>query len=148
MDETDDLIREILTTSRTIAVVGASPNPDRDSYGVMGFLMQRGYEVFPVNPAAGVPDILGRKVYDSLSDISVPIDIVDVFRRSDAAGAVCDEAIAIRAKAVWMQLGVINEAGAERARQEGLKVIIGPLPAHRDAASRHQRARGSAQLTT
>jgi uncharacterized protein len=124
----DDLIREILTTSRRIAVIGASANPERDSYDVMRFLIQRGYEVFPVNPAAGVDEILDRKVYASLGDVPEAVDIVDVFRRSDAAGEACDEAIAAKAKAVWMQLGVINEEGAERARRAGLKVIMNRCP--------------------
>jgi predicted CoA-binding protein len=124
----DDLIREILTTSRRIAVIGASANPERDSYDVMRFLIQRGYEVFPVNPAAGVDEILDRKVYASLGDVPEAVDIVDVFRRSDAAGEACDEAIAAKAKAVWMQLGVINEEGGERARRAGLKVIMNRCP--------------------
>jgi predicted CoA-binding protein len=124
----DALIRDLLTHSKTIAVVGASPRPDRDSHGVMHFLMQRGYDVYPVNPSAGAEEILGRKVYAGLADVPVPIDIVDVFRRSEAAGEVCDEAIAAHAKAVWMQLGVINEEGAERARQAGLKVVMNRCP--------------------
>ena len=127
-DNVDDLIREILTTARRIALIGASANPERDSYDVMRFLIERGYEVFPVNPAAGVDEILDRKVYASLGDVPQPVDMVDVFRRSDAAGEVCDEAIAAKAKAVWMQLGVINEAGAERARKAGLKVIMNRCP--------------------
>lgn len=127
-DTDDELIRSVLTASRTIAVVGASANPERDSYDVMRFLMERGYEVYPVNPAAGAEEILGRKVYTSLADLPGPVDIVDVFRRSDAAGAVCDDAIAAKAKVVWMQLGVINEAGAERARRAGLKVIMDRCP--------------------
>ena len=128
MDE-DDLIRDLLTSSRTIALVGASPNPDRDSHRIMRLLLGRGYEVFPVNPSAGTDEILGRKVYAKLADVPAPIDMVDVFRRSEAAGEVCDEAIAAGAKSVWMQLHVINEAGARRARQAGLKVIMDRCPA-------------------
>jgi predicted CoA-binding protein len=125
MDLTDDaLIREILAVTRTIALVGASPDPSRDSNSVMRFLIDRGYEVYPVNPLAGVPEIHGRPVYASLEQLPMAVDLVDVFRRSDAAGAVCDEAIAIGAKAVWMQLGVIDESGARRARDAGLKVIM------------------------
>jgi predicted CoA-binding protein len=124
----DRLITEVLTTSHTIAVVGASPDQQRDSHHIAAFLIERGYQVFPVNPVAGVPEILGRKVYERLVDIPVSVDIVDVFRRSEAAGEVCDEAVAIGARAVWMQLGVINEAGAERARHAGLKVIMDRCP--------------------
>jgi predicted CoA-binding protein len=94
----------------------------------MAFLMDHGYEVFPVNPAAGVDEILGRKVYASLADVPQRIDMVDVFRRSQAAGDVCDEAIAVNAGVVWMQLGVINEAGKERAEAAGLKVIMDRCP--------------------
>jgi predicted CoA-binding protein len=94
----------------------------------MAFLIERGYEVFPVNPSAGVDEILGRKVYTSLAEVPEPIDMVDVFRRSEAAGEVCDEAIAVKAKVVWMQLGVINEAGKERAESAGLKVIMDRCP--------------------
>jgi predicted CoA-binding protein len=124
----DALITGVLTTTRTIAVVGASPDPTRDSHNIMRFLIEQGYEVYPVNPVAGVPTVLGREVYDSLTSLPVHIDLVDVFRRSEAAGAVCDEAIAIGARAIWMQLGVINEAGAERARNAGLKVIMDRCP--------------------
>jgi predicted CoA-binding protein len=123
-----DLIRDILTSSRTIALVGANADPSRDSFRVMRFLISRGYELYPVNPEAGVPEILGRRVYKSLADVPVPIDIVDVFRRSEAAGAVCDEAIAAGAKVVWMQLGIVNEEGAARARSAGLKVIMNRCP--------------------
>jgi predicted CoA-binding protein len=126
--EEDDLVRRVLTSVRTIAVVGASPNPERDSYSIMRFLIDRGYEVFPVNPVADVAEIHGRKLYGRLADIPGPVDMVDVFRRSEAAGAVCDEAIAIHAKVVWMQLGVINEEGAERARRAGLTVIMDRCP--------------------
>jgi predicted CoA-binding protein len=124
----DELIRDILTSTRTIALVGASANPARASNDVMAFLIERGYEVFPVNPSAGVDEILGRKVYTSLAEVPEPIDMVDVFRRSEAAGEVCDEAIAVKAKVVWMQLGVINEAGKERAESAGLKVIMDRCP--------------------
>jgi predicted CoA-binding protein len=124
----DDLIREVLTTVRTIAVVGASENPARDSNDVMRFLMDRGYEVFPVNPASRAKEIHGRKVYASLKEVPEAIDMVDVFRRSEVAGEVCDEAVRAGAKVVWMQLGVINESGKQRAEAAGLKVIMDRCP--------------------
>ena len=128
MEPNDELIREVLTSSKRIAVVGASPDPLRDSYGVMHYLMQRGYDVYPINPMAGQEDILGRKVYKNLAELPVTVDLVDVFRRSDAAGSVCDEAMAHRAKSVWLQLGVINEEGAQRARAAGLSVVMNRCP--------------------
>ena len=127
-NEEDDLIRDVLTSVRTIALVGASPKPDRASYDVMRFLLERGYEVYPVNPAAGADEILGRKVYERVVDVPEAIDMVDVFRRSEVAGEACDEAIAAGAGVVWMQLGVINEEGKQRAEAAGLKVIMDRCP--------------------
>jgi len=124
----DAEIRRILTETRTIALVGASPKPDRDSHEVMAFLQSRGYRVIPVNPAVAGQTILGERVRASLAEIEDPIDLVDVFRNSEAAGAVADEAIAVKARAVWMQLGVINEAGAARAREAGLAVVMDRCP--------------------
>ncbi len=123
----DEEIREVLTSTKTIALVGASPNPQRASHSVMHYMLDRGYRVIPVNP--NETEILGQKVYASLKDIREPVDMVDVFRTSDAAGPLCDEAIEIGAKSVWLQLGVINEEGAKRAEAAGLKVIMDRCPA-------------------
>ena len=127
-DETDQLIRDILTGSRVIAMVGASPDPERDSNHVLTFLLERGYHVIPVNPTCAGSEIAGQRVVASLAEIGEPVDIVVIFRRSEAAGAVVDEAVGIGAKTVWMQLGVINEAAAERARRAGLRVVMDRCP--------------------
>jgi predicted CoA-binding protein len=112
---------------RRWAVVGCSPTPGRPSYGVARFLIGRGYDVVPVNPHAD--EIHGRRCYASLRDIPEPVDVVDVFRRSADAGVHVDEAIAIGAKAAWLQLGVIDEAAAARARAAGLFVVMDRCPA-------------------
>jgi len=122
----DDAIRWCLTEPRTWAVVGCSPDPHRDSHGIAALLLHEGHEVIPVNPAAG--EVLGRTCYPTLHDVPAAIDVVDVFRRSDAAGAHVDEAIAIGARAVWLQLGVIDHAAAERARSAGLHVVMDRCP--------------------
>jgi uncharacterized protein len=123
----DEGIRELLSSTRTIALVGASPNPQRASHSVMHYMLDRGYRVIPVNP--NVKEVLGQKTVASLTDIQEPVDMVDVFRKSEDAGPVCDQAIAIGAKSIWMQLGVINEEGARRAEAAGLKVIMDRCPA-------------------
>ena len=118
----------MLEDARVVAVVGASPNPERDSHDVMAFLQSSGYRCIPVNPASCEPEILGEKVYASLEEIPERIDLVDVFRRSDRAGAVIDEAIAVGAGAVWLQLSVRDEQAAMRAEQAGLGVVMDRCP--------------------
>ncbi|WP_242414827.1 CoA-binding protein [Sphingomonas panni] len=124
----DDGIRTLLTEARTIALVGASDRPDRASYGVMAYLQQRGYRVIPVNPQITGEHLHGEFVFRDLDQIGEKIDIVDVFRNSAAAGEVVDAAIAAGAKAVWMQLGVVNEAAAARAEAAGLQVVMDRCP--------------------
>jgi uncharacterized protein len=126
---TDEEVAGLLAETRTIALVGASDRPDRPSHGVMRFLLGHGYRVFPVNPQIAGEHIHGELVRTSLAEIGEPIDLVDIFRRPDAAGEAVDEAIAVGAKAVWMQLGVINRAAAERAEAAGLKVVMDRCPA-------------------
>jgi predicted CoA-binding protein len=123
----DAVIREILAQPRRIAVVGCSPDAQRDSHRIARLLMEKGHTVFPVNPTAH--EILGQRCYASLRDVPVPVDMVDVFRRADAAGAVVDEAMAIGAGIVWMQLGVIDETAAARAQAAGLTVVMDRCPA-------------------
>ncbi len=125
----DDHVRSVLTSAKSIAVVGFSNNPDRASHHVTEFLIRQGYDVWPVNPGLAGKEALGRTVVASLADVPVPIDMVDVFRNSEAAGAVVDEAIAVGAKIVWMQLGVRNDEAAARAEKAGLTVIMNRCPA-------------------
>ena len=125
----DAYLRDILTAVHTIAVVGASPRPHRPSHGVMCYLQRQGYRAIPVNPFATGDTILGERCYARLADVPEPIDMVDIFRRSDVAGAAVDDAIAVGAKAVWLQLGVIDEAAAARAEASGLKVVMDRCPA-------------------
>ena len=124
----DEDIAELLTNARTIALVGASDNPGRASFGVMKFLQDQGYRVIPVNPRITGEHVHGEFVWRELAQIGEPIDLVDIFRNSDDAGASVDEAIAVGAKAVWMQLGVINEAAAAKAEAAGLKVVMDHCP--------------------
>ncbi|HKO08657.1 MAG TPA: CoA-binding protein [Alphaproteobacteria bacterium] len=120
----DGYILGILKECRIVAMVGASPNWVRPSYFAMKYLQTKGYRVIPVNPAAAGEEILGEKAYASLSDIPVKIDIVDIFRKSDAVPPIVDEAIAIGAKVVWMQLGVRHEGAAAKAEAAGLRVVM------------------------
>ncbi|MEO5973074.1 MAG: CoA-binding protein [Sphingomicrobium sp.] len=124
----DEDIAELLTNARTIALVGASDRPDRPAFGVMKFLQDHGYRVFPVNPQITGEHVHGEFVWRELSQIGEPIDIVDIFRRPQAAGEAVDQAIFVGAKAVWLQIGVINEEAAARAEAAGLKVVMGRCP--------------------
>jgi uncharacterized protein len=125
----DGYLREILTSVRTIAIVGASPRRERPSHRVMAFLHRHGYRAIPVNPNAAGATIHGETCYAALADIPEPVDMVDIFRRSELAGAAVDDAIAIGAKVVWMQLGVRDDAAAARAEAAGLKVVMNRCPA-------------------
>lgn len=124
----DEDIKELLANARTIAMVGASDRPDRASYRVMKFLQDQGYRVIPVNPQITGEHVHGEYVWRELAQIGEPIDIVDIFRRPQAAGEMVDAAIAVGAKAVWMQIGVINEEAALRAEAAGLKVVMDRCP--------------------
>ena len=124
----DDYIRTILNKVRIIAMVGASPNWNRPSYFAMKYLQGKGFRVIPVNPTAAGQEILGEKVYASLKDIPEKVDMVDVFRASKEAGPIADDAIAIGAKVLWMQLGVRDDAAARRAEEAGLEVVMNRCP--------------------
>ncbi len=123
----DDEIRDILLSTRRIAVVGASDRPFRPSFGVAAFLQQRGYAITPVNPGIAGRSLHGAEVAAGL-DGAAPLDMVDVFRRSSEAGAVVDEAIRLGARSVWLQLGVVDDAAGARARAAGLRFVQDRCP--------------------
>lgn len=124
-------LRQILTDTKVIALVGWSPKPDRPSNSVARYLKAHGYRVIPVNPGQAGVEALGEVVRASLADITEPVDMVDIFRRSEEAGAVVDEALAALPglKTIWMQLGVSDEAAAARARAKGVAVVMNRCPA-------------------
>ncbi|ORM54011.1 hypothetical protein HA41_06435 [Pantoea conspicua] len=124
----DQTIREVLTRTRRIALVGASDRPERPSYGVMKFLLDQGYEVIPVSPKLAGKTLLGQQAYASLAEVPGEIDMVDVFRNSEAAWGVAQEAIAAGAKTLWLQVGVINEQAAVLAQDAGMTVIMDRCP--------------------
>jgi predicted CoA-binding protein len=126
--EAEQTAKQILEQFTTWAVVGCSPDPGRDSHGVASFLQARGKRVIPVNPHACPGEILGEPCYPDLTSIEQPPEVVDLFRRSEHAGAHVEEAIAAGAKAVWMQLGVVDVAAATRARDAGLLVVMDRCP--------------------
>src|SRR6201997_3539995 len=124
----DAKLRRILSTVRTIAMVGASSNWNRPSYFVMKYLQGKGYRVIPVNPGIARQSLLGEKVYASLRDIPEPVDMVDVFRSAREAPAIVEDAIAIGAKVVWMQLGIRNDKAAAAAEKAGIEVVMNRCP--------------------
>jgi predicted CoA-binding protein len=127
-----DPAEKILRSARRIAVVGLSANPRRPSHGVARYLQRVGYRIIPVNP--NVAEVLGERAYPTLSELPEPVDVVEVFRRSEFAGPIVDEAIAIGAGAVWLQDGVVDEAAAERARAAGLDVVMDDCMMRRHAS--------------
>jgi predicted CoA-binding protein len=131
-----DTIRDLIQESKTIAVVGLSDNPGRDSNMVAAYLQRQGYKIVPVNPNKDA--ILGEKSYPDLASIPVSVDLIDVFRRSEVVDPIADEAIKIEAKGMWLQLGVINEAAAKKAFDAGLKVVM-----NRCLKVEHARLRGN-----
>ncbi len=122
MITTDEDLKDLLSQAKTIAVVGASPKPWRDSGAIAEFLQKKGYKVFPVNPM--YQEVLGMKCYPDLKSVPEKIDIVDIFRNPDEVMPVIDEAISVGAKSVWMQLNVVNELAAEKAEKSGLRVVM------------------------
>ncbi|WP_313652439.1 CoA-binding protein [Pantoea sp.] len=124
----DQTIRDVLTRTQRIALVGASDRPERPSFGVMKYLLDQGYEVIPVSPKLAGKTLLGQQAYATLADVPGEIDMVDVFRNAEAAWGVAQDAIAAGAKTLWLQLGVINEQAAVLAQDAGLTVIMDRCP--------------------
>ena len=118
----DAELKNLLTEARTIAMIGASSNPDKASYGIMQQLQKRGYHVIPINPRE--TEVLGERAYASLADVKEPIDIVDVFRRPEDTPAIADEAVKVGAKALWLQTGIVNDDAAARAEAGGLLAVM------------------------
>ncbi len=125
---TDEFLKDTLNRVRTVAVVGASANWNRPSFFVMKYLQAKGYRIIPVNPKEAGSTILGEKVYASLGEIPYPVDMVEIFRSSEEAGPITDEAIRLGAKVVWMQIGVRNDAAAKRAEDAGLTAVMNRCP--------------------
>ncbi|WP_312180854.1 CoA-binding protein [Pantoea sp. CTOTU46764] len=124
----DQTIRDVLIKTKRIALVGASDRPDRPSYGVMKYLLEQGYDVIPVSPKLAGQQLLGQTVYATLADVPGKVDMVDVFRNAEAAWGVAQEAIAIGADTLWLQLGVINEQAAVLAQDAGMTVVMDRCP--------------------
>ena len=128
LDYTNDYLRQILSEVKTIAMVGASTNWNRPSYFAMKYLQRKGFRVIPVNPGSAGEELLGERIVESLEAIEADVDMVDVFRRSSEASAITDQAIAIGAKVIWMQIGVRDDKAATRAKAAGLKVVMDRCP--------------------
>ena len=124
----DSFIKKVLEDAKSIAIVGASPNKERDSHKVMKYLLEKGYEVFPVNPKESGNIILGQYCFDDLESINKPVDIVDVFRATEAVMGIAEQSISIGAKVLWTQENIINEEAAKLAENAGLKVVMNRCP--------------------
>lgn len=124
------VLRKMLTETKTIALVGASPKPERPSHYVMKYLLGKGYDVVPINPGLEGKELLGKQVYKSLTSIpkDIPVDMVDIFRNSESVPPIVEEAISIGAKSIWMQVGVVNEKAAELAKDAGMDVVMNTCP--------------------
>ena len=118
----DSELKTLLTQARTIAMIGASSNPEKASYGIMQQLQKRGFRVIPINPRE--TEVLGERAYASLADVKEPIDIVDVFRRAEDTPAIADEAVKVGARALWLQTGIANDEAAARAEAGGLLAVM------------------------